>query len=343
MEDPYDRVLANSILGTADPHVIYAALGEFCRTHFEAELADITYCSLSIGAGFGLTLDDGRRMFLKAWSPKTSTRRLDAIHVVQHALASEGFPAPDVLMMPKPFMAGHATVMQWLDLGEQEDASRPQLRRAMAASLAELITLASAYAELPELPRHSYPENGAWGSPHNALFDFEGTSQGAEWIDEIALASAHAARLGEGRIVLGHGDWSTKNVRFARNMGGAAFVSAVYDWDSLILARESEIVGMAAATFTVTWDIPIARVFPHPADMAAFVADYEEAAGRVFTPNERRTADAAATYVLAYTARCEHCTAVPGVPDSELSILLRQCASTGGLNFLPDRGSVEMS
>jgi hypothetical protein len=218
--------------------------------------------------------------------------------------------------------------MAWLDRGTQEDAGVPARRGAMAATLARLIALATPYKDLPGLPEHGYREGAVWGSAHNVLFDFAATGLGAEWIDEIAEVSAQSARQAEGRIVLGHRDWSAKNVRFAFDVDGTPCVSAVYDWDSLALAREPEIVGMAAASFTATWDVPVARVVPTPSDMVAFIADYERAAGRRFSAGEWRTAAAAATYLLAYTARCEHASARHEEPDSARACL-RACTKQG--------------
>lgn len=80
----------------------------------------------------------------------------------------------------------------------------------------------------------------------------------------------------------------------------------VYDWDSLGLAPEPELVGYAACHFTTTWylDVPL---IPTPDEARAFVADYEGARGRAFTPDERGVVGAAAAYGLAYGARCESC------------------------------------
>lgn len=142
------------------------------------------------------------------------------------------------------------------------------------------------------------------------------------------MAAADAARAGEGRRVLGHRDWRVGNMRFDRGE-----VSAVYDWDSLTVALEPEIVAMAAATYTKTDEIPVERELPTPAQMAAFIQDYETAAGRRFTAGEWRTAGAAATHLLAYTARCEHCYAVRTEPDSAQG-MLREHTSADPANIL---------
>jgi hypothetical protein len=335
-EDPYDVILSNGILGTADPAVIHRELAAFCKAWMGSALADVPYVTFSVGAGFGVALRDGRRAFLKAWPAAMTVESLQAIHTVQHAVAEQGFPAPRVLVPPAPFLDGRASVMEWMDHGAQQDARRPALRRAMAAALARLIALAEPYVDLPGLPRHGYPRGREWGPTHNALFDFHATAAGAEWIDDVAVAAARAARAGEGRRVLGHRDWRVQNMRFADDD-----VSAVYDWDSLTVALEPEIVGMAAATFTKTDDIEVERALPTPAAMAAFIADYEAAAGRRFTAAEWRTAGAAATHLLAYTARCEHCYGPRPEPDSAQS-LLRDHAAADPANILAGFGPTEV-
>lgn len=323
LDDPYDVILSESILGTADPQAVHRALTAFCAAHLGSGLADVPFWTASVGAGFGLVLQDGRRAFLKAWSAADSGEKLDAIHTVQHALAEQGFPAPRVWVRPAPFMLGRASVMDWMDRGVQRDAGDPALRRAMASLLARMVALAEPFVDLPGLPRHGYSQGRTWEGTHNALFDFGATAAGAEWIDRIAVASARAALSGEGRRVLGHRDWRVQNMRFH---GGQ--VSAVFDWDSLTVAREPEIVAMAAATFTRTDEIPVERSLPTPAQMAAFIQDYEEAAGRRFSAGEWRTAGASATHLLAYTARCEHCYGPRPEPDSAQSILREHAMET---------------
>lgn len=181
----------------------------------------------------------------------------------------------------------------------------------MATALAQLVTLATPFAHLPGLQRHEYPANGAFGPAHNVLFDFQATWRGAEWIDEIAIASADIAQRAPKMIVVGHRDWSMHNVRLQNDASGNPAVSVVYDWDSLAVAPETDIVGMAAAIFTATWELDVVPRFPTREEMAAFVADYEDAAGHSFSASEWECIGAAATYMVAYVARCEHCDGNP--------------------------------
>jgi hypothetical protein len=326
--DEDDRQLALDILGSDDQAVIEPAFSAFCRTHLGRDLVDIRYVSFSVGAGFGLALDDGRSVFLKVWPARTSRESRESVHVIQHALAVQGFPAPRVLLNPRPFMSGYGAVMEWCDRGAQLDAHAAPVRREMAASLARLIALATPFANLSGLARLDYPTNGAFGIAHNVLFDFQATRRGAEWIDEIAIASAQRAQGGPSRVVVGHRDWSMHNVRLRTDGSGAPTMSVVYDWDSLAVARETDIVGMAAVTYPVTWDLEIVPRFPTHDEMLAFVAEYEQVANHRFSAQEWECISAAATYVLAYIARCEHCQGNPEDAQSARAALRAQAANS---------------
>src|SRR5687767_8440667 len=76
-----------------------------------------------------------------------------------------------------------------------------------------------------------------------------------------------------GRMVVGHADWSPKHFRF---MDGK--VGVIYDWDSLRLAKETNLVGHTATHFpyaeyyTEYFDVP-RRASPEEA--RCFVEDYE--------------------------------------------------------------------
>lgn len=317
LSDPLDQRLARAILGESDPSKVRSEVEALCREHLNADVARVHFCRFGVGVAFGLVLADGRTVFLKVWSPETDAGMLQAVSMVQDGLARAGFPAPPILLPPTRLMAGHAVVMGWNDFGALPDATHADVRREMASALSRQIELARSWIELPGLPRLEYPPARVWGVPHNALFDFEATAAGAEWIDELGTAAAESARRPAGRLIVGHRDWRAGNMRLARGT-----VSIVYDWDALALAREPQIVGMAAAVFPVAHEEGRVARFPSPDDMAAFMADYMSASGRSFADDEKRVAWGAALYLLAYTARCEHCYD-PAVASDGVAALLR--------------------
>jgi hypothetical protein len=59
------------------------------------------------------------------------------------------------------------------------------------------------------------------------------------------------------------------------------------------------------------------------------MADYEQAGNRSFTAEQLRGARAAAVYVLAYTARCEHSLAFRGVARDDQDAARRRLAEIG--------------
>jgi hypothetical protein len=295
-------VLAESILGTADPRRIFEELTSFCAVRLGSGVEETFYCALSVGAAFGLRLRDGRRIMLKAHLPDRTFPFLEAVYRVQRHLFAQGFPCPAPITGPLPFGHGFATVESFVDEGEHADAHQPEIRRSMARALVRMIELAAtvpdvrALSQVWKLP----PARGLWPVPHNALFDFEATAAGAEWIDEIASEARRILDNPPGRMVVGHADWSAKHLRFRDGE-----VCIVYDWDSLRLDKETSLVGHTSAHFPYTEYFEVPRR-ASPEEARAFVEEYEMARGAPFSERERAAVAAAATYGLAYTARCEH-------------------------------------
>jgi hypothetical protein len=173
------------------------------------------------------------------------------------------------------------------------------VRRAFAGLLVRFVDCATASGVRPRRPFFPGPGDALWPKPHNALFDFEATREGAEWIDEIARA-AKPLRDAPGREVVGHADWSIKHVRWDDDLQP----TAIYDWDSVDTQTEASIVGTAAASFTYTEEVPVTSMWPTVEESLAFVADYEAARGESFDGEERRAVHGAAVYLAAYGQRC---------------------------------------
>ncbi|MBM7564263.1 hypothetical protein [Paenibacillus sacheonensis] len=309
LEDDSDKLLAGDILGTANSKEIADAIGAFCVRRLDSPVKKCLYAGFSVGASFGLALEDGRQVFMKIHKltgPETITANtalsLAASSTVQKHLAESGFPCPEVLLMPEAFGSGIVTVDAYAAPGELQDAHKPEIRKAMAETLAELIARTRPFRSLPGLIPGSFCASGTlFPVPHNALFDFTKEYEGSEWIDAIA-GSAKAevqANRSPGNLALGHVDWSVKHFRFEN---GKAVM--IYDWDSLKLEDELHLVGLAAATFPTTWDIPV-LLTPSREESGLFVREYEAARGKPFTSRELATISAAATYVMSYVARCE--------------------------------------
>lgn len=287
-----DADLEAEIFGTDDPEAIAAAL--------EAAVGPVErvlFYSTSAAVVAGLALADGRRVAIKVHRPHVDRAHLDAVHRIQRAVAARGFPCPRPLAPPRPLARGTATLEELLDAGGWRDTHEPDARRAVARALARLHEL-TADVDATGLREGALADPvGLWPQPHNPRFDL--ASPRGAWIDEIGAEARRRLRERAGEVVVGHNDWSGKHFRFLGER-----ITAVYDWDSLDRSDEPRLVGQAAATFTATWELPV-RLVPSLDEARAFVAEYEQARGRTFPPDERRRLAAAATYVLAYNARCE--------------------------------------
>jgi Phosphotransferase enzyme family len=285
--------IERSIFGTDDPEAIWRQALEACP---EAERCFAF--TVSIGALFGIELRDGSRVALKMHTEAYSAEYLAAAQRVQEHLWRRGFPCPRPLGV-----RDRTTLEEWKDDGVYRDAHEPEMRRVVAAALARLIELTDEVRPVRDLERgFSFPGPGGalWPTPHNVLFDFDATSAGAEWIDDVAVAARRIRDKPVGREVIGHGDWVVNHFRFEDGEP-----SVVYDWDSLDTDREPNFLGCSAATFTYIEHLPVERQ-PTGEETKAFIADYELARGIPLTREERRATHAAAVYVRAYATRCAH-------------------------------------
>jgi hypothetical protein len=293
-------------------------LDSFCSSELGSAVLEEEFFAAGVGTVFGLRLCDGRRVVVKLYRTGTDARRVDAALTVQQHLAEHGFPSPRPLTGPVRVRASLAVAETLLDRGAPADPHDPLVRRAMASALAQVIALCRPLTHLEELAWSLDPGEPLWGTPHDDRFNFAATSNGAEWIDELAREAR--LRLGSGAVVVGHTDWRAENMRFA-----AGSVSAVYDWESVRRAPEPVFVGGAAHYFPSDFRIRGRRQVPTLDEALAFVADYEAARRVSFTQDERRSVRAALVHAMAYTARCEHSDALtdfgrrpPVAPDREV-------------------------
>jgi hypothetical protein len=296
--------LLREIFGTIDPQTVAQQLYAFCEAEFGYPPTEALFFAASVGVVFGLRLHDGQRVVIKVHAPDRSLAFLTEVGNVQRYLAEQGYPCPRPLRAPRPFANGIATVEELIDEGDERDAHNPAIRRAIAEALAQLYRLTRQPERItglhPSIFDQRLPFDVLWPKPHSALFDFEATAAGAEWIDELARAARQAIKAEEAELVLGHTDFTVKQMRFVGNQ-----LRVIYDWDSLRLEQEPVLVGGTAISFTYT-ELAGIRKSPTREEALAFVREYEAARGQPFTASERHMVTAGATAALAYTARCEH-------------------------------------
>jgi hypothetical protein len=301
LEDPLDRVLARSILGTDEVGEIASRVEAFVADQLGRSVAGCPLFIQSVGAVFGLDLDDGARVAMKVhafadpWRGFTSLDQIDAAYAAQDDLAAAGLPCARVLRRPAAFGPGVAAITSWLPPVERDDPHAPSTRRALAGFLARTVALGAALPMRDRLLRSTLPADAVFPPPHNALFDF--SAPGGAWIDDHARRARMILDEPMPPVVM-HADVSCANMRVA---GGA--VVAAYDMDTLAWIDEARCLGSIAVHFTYTGE-PGSR-WPSREQALAFVDDYEAARGTAFTARERERIEAAMTYAMAYTARCE--------------------------------------
>jgi hypothetical protein len=311
--DEWDRLLARSVFGTDDNDAVEEMVQRWVRQTTGGSVSIVSW-EISVGAVIGLEFGDGRKAALKVWPGDGeqglygSTGKQRAAQVrIQSAMAEAGYPAPKVLAGLSVLGPGMAMLMAFDRSGEATDVRMPGVRDAMARGLAEFVSAAARYHIEADLPDWRVrPDEPLWPKPHNVLFDFEKTAADAEWIDAIATPARERMKSAQSPLVVGHGDWSAKNMRVGKSRTDEPRIAVVYDWDSVMLAPETFVVGSAAAHFPVTWELPVPET-PEPGEMAAFVSVYEDARRRKFSHADLEEIAAYATFSRAYKARCEHC------------------------------------
>lgn len=299
------------VFGDVEDAAVVDAVSRFCRTHLGAEVAEVVFRAVSVGVVFGLQLEDGKRIVIKAHQPRQPREFLQAVHNIQAHLHRAGVPAPAPLLGPRPLGNGLAVVEELLDRGDYRDAHDPAIRTTLARMLVEVVRLARACGR-PDALRgrwRLFADSGRlWPhEAHSPIFDFGATAAGAEWIDAIARKAKPLTDHRRSEELVGHDDWSAKHFRFLDDRT----ISAIYDWDSIVVETEARIVGIAASTFTANPNLDV-QLAPTPEQTGAFLDDYFAARGRPGSRAEREEFAAAACFVVCYVARCEHALGRPG-------------------------------
>lgn len=293
--------IVRAIFVTDDPEIVRDWLDRHVPMQLRVGLGDITFQAGDIGAVFGLRLDDGRRVVLKALRPGARLHRAAAVADCQNRLAAAGFGCPVVLAGPARTDDVAAVIEQDISCRSTGSPHDNATRAVMAAALADQIALLRNVTgqDLVEgRPTWANWHTGAWPPSHDPIFDFTTPVPGFAWLDAAADIAAEVLRDADTHLppVIGHSDWVWQNVCIRDGQ----FVTG-YDWDSLIYAPEPAIAGLVAGSFTQGSSHP-----PHgpaPGEITAFLADYQ-AATRIFDPEELAVATAAATWVRCYNARC---------------------------------------
>jgi hypothetical protein len=300
--DDWDLVSTEeAVFGTKEPAAIVSLLDAFCQHQLGSAVTGGLFYGSSVGCVAGIELGDGRQVVVKAYQRRWNREFLAAVARVQRHLAAQGFPCPNPLLGGQPLGPALANVEMFLsDPGVRALASSIDMA-ASAAGLARQIGLCRRLFE-PLLSNH--PLNAAPGQlypePHSPFFDFSVRADDAAWIDRLGAQAKAERDANVWPFTIAHTDWSARNIRVRDGQ-----LLAAYDWDSISCVAEPVAIGQAAATWCSLGE-PGDPVAPSPEQTMAYISAYETATGHGLTAEQRRAAQAAALWVLCYTARCEH-------------------------------------
>ena len=280
-------------------------LTAWCREHLGAVPAEVLHVSEHMSEVYGLRLSDGREVAVKS-RPDHSGREATCVEV-QRFVALNGFPAAAPLTGVTVHRGRVVHAEEWRPGGELLRKNDPATARRFAVLLARLVTLVADVevggsapgAVEPPLPnpewtRWDHDEPGPWpripyldGRDESRVPDFVVTA--AERVRE-RMAGAYLPRI------LGHADWESQNLRWHGDVPWA-----VHDWDSLAWLPEAAIAGAASGAFASYAEPTLAPL----SSSEAFLAAYQEAAGRGFSAEEVEVAWAASLWLALHNARSE--------------------------------------
>ena len=335
IEDHFDRWIGNGagvvdrdILGTDVPALLAERFEAFCVRELDTLAVGGLFYAASAGCVLGVQLESGDAVVIKTYQRRWRKPFLGAVQDAQQRLERGGIPCPSPVAPPaeiRPPRPNLAIVETWVPDPGMRPGGSTAARRVSAAGLAQQIGICLTLPDVERFLPHPLRSDadGLYGTPHSPLFDFERAGPGAEWIDDLAHRAKKVRDQDTSPLVVAHTDWSARNVRFDEDR-----LLAVYDWDSLALVKEATAVGQAAMTWSVTAD-PGGTEFPEMDSVLGYMADYGQARNRSFNDEQHRTALAAAVYILAYSARCEHSLAFRGVARDDQDAARRRLAEIG--------------
>jgi len=320
--------IERATFGEVPADAVTAWLDQHTRHRLSLGVRKVLFRTGRLAAVYGLELTSGIEIVAKVYRG-ADMERLAAAVACQRLLADARYPCPAPLDGPVQVDGRVVLLEALLDRGTRGDAHLPATRHAMARSLSEQIRILQSVPALQSgllnPPAWAAYDHGPWPKPHDPIFDFTTNPVGFEWLDHLAARAADALGPRRQADAIGHSDWVCQNLRFTQDG-----VSAAYDWDSLLAESEPVLVGVVAGAYT---EGSIAGAdAPTPLEVVAFLAEYEATRHAPFSKSDQATATAAATWVLAYNARCGLSAEMLGSPAREGSPL--QTLSRYGAAYL---------
>lgn len=139
----------------------------------------VLFRSGRIDAVYGLETEPGRRVLLKVHRAPVDLAGRRLVVRAQEVLAEAGFPCAQPLAGPGTVDGKVISVETLLPEGERADGHDRNVRRSVADTLAEQVSLLGDHPDLVAAigrpPAWCYYEQGAWGFTHDSVFDFSTT------------------------------------------------------------------------------------------------------------------------------------------------------------------------
>jgi len=291
---------------------LHTFLDVWARDRLSSAIADVRFRAGRIDAVWGVELQDGRAVVIKAHRTPVDLDTVEATVDAQRTLAAAGFPCPDPLAGPDE-IEGRVLTAETLIVGARPDGRDPTIRRLLADGLFRHIETLRARPDLRHRagsgPSWCHYQSGPWPVPHDSIADFRATLAGFEWLDAFGQRAADQIlnnREAE-KTVVGHADWYAGNTAVVEGQLVGAF-----DWE-LVADTEAVIAGFTASCYAAS--ATGGGGLSTPKEVAAFLHDYEEVRGQPLSERERRAAAAAAAWILAFNARWQAALIVHGICD----------------------------
>ncbi|GAA4249030.1 phosphotransferase family protein [Dactylosporangium darangshiense] len=289
-------------------------VARWCAERLGSPVEEVLFAGGHLSRVHGVRLADGREVTVKA---RPDSPRLAACTTVQRALWTAGFPAPEPLAGPAVDNGLAVSAERYVPGGDPAPAT--EHARRFAGLLARFVALAPPATAIgtldppPPWTAWDHGVDGVWPAADDRADDLNAAGHATPWIDDTGarvrrrLAAFARTEAGQRRVV-GHGDWEAQNLRWA---GDEPLV--VHDWDSVTAAPEAVLVGLAAAV----WPCGMVPRAATEQESAAFVEEYQRAAGRAWTAGEVEASWAAGLWVYAFNTKKASLDGVPWLDPRE--------------------------
>jgi Ser/Thr protein kinase RdoA (MazF antagonist) len=309
-----------AVHGAVTSSELRAVLDAWVQSRLGSVIADVRFRAGRIDAVWGVGLQDGREVVIKAHRTPVDLEAAEATVDAQRTLAAADFPCPVPLAGPDE-VDGRVLTAETLIVGPRPDGRQPAIRRLLAEGLARHIEILRTHPDLIRRagtgPSWCRYQRGPWPVPHDTLVDFEAAVAGYEWLDVFGRRAADQIldNREPDQVVVGHADWYAGNTAVVDSRLVGAF-----DWE-LVADTEAVIAGFTASCYAAS--ASGGGGLSSPTEVAAFLRDYEEVRGQQLSDGGRRAAAAAAAWILAFNARWQVALIVHGMCDSSVIDLVR--------------------